>query len=390
MGYPSKNQEEGHTGADTLDFIDLKEFINRSAVLKKDIHQTSVNTSSLEKDLDEAETFPTVNTSFVQKWQTFLENHPQVEEKELYQMISSSDAGLTNDAVRREAVLAMRIARSKLTSVEAYKADLVASSAPKPARSIPVPSSSASTSGSLESVNNTSEGDDVILTISVYTGTKPAQIHPAHRQELEIKASEPLAALTEQLYCLSRRVAKEIASDSEKQIIESSSFLFIENVFYDDELDGVSPGRPSDIYYNAMKAGEFSVSAHLLASDPTNVQRMSLKSSKWLDLKIRLNTPYLFAHLGGCEHTFLITQIRSSNPIYDQHFLAPSRVSHGLRVRRRKCRICETYVGTKMLINDKLMPENPCIICDKCFEGFHGAEKSWYTDFEMVPYHHEI
>ena len=201
-----------------------------------------------------------------------------------------------------------------------------------------------------------------------------------------------MQALVDGIYCLSRRVASEIITDPcQCAVFDSSTFLFMEGTFYDEELDTETHSRPSDIYYEAYKAIEnenTSSTARFLFPDPSAVKQASLKLTQWIDLKVRLNTPYLYAHLGGCEHVFVITQIRATSLSEDNVLVLP-RVSQALRFRRRKCRICEVYAGTKMLVNDKLLPENPCVVCDKCLEGFHGSEQNWYKDFEVFPYYHE-
>ena len=78
-------------------------------------------------------------------------------------------------------------------------------------------------------------------------------------------------------------------------------------------MDTTTHARPSDIYYEALgTVGSTSSIATTIMSEPGSVQRASLKDTKWTDLKIRLNTPYLFVHLGGCEHIFSISNIRAT------------------------------------------------------------------------------
>lgn len=400
MSFSSRNRSENNSVTEASDFVDLKDFVNRCAILKNDIKLSKNNISTLDLNFNESEdSLPYVNPGLVVKWQNIFEKNSSNDQDELDKLILAEDASLSTESSKREANLARRIAKCKLASIEAFKMDTsVVSSSKLSSKSslyAALPNNNTSTKLSTDKADTAMAkepvlGDDVIITFSIYPGGKSALLHSSHKQEIEIKASDSLLALTEEIYCLSRRAANDLLVESSLiEITKSSSFLFIEGVFYDDELDENSHARPSDIYFEAFKVvGNTSNSANILVSNPPSVQRASLKSTSWMDLKVRLNTPYLFAHLGGCEHVIVINQIRAANPTDGNDLVFP-QVTQSLRVRRRKCRVCEVYAGTKMLINDKLMPENPCIICEKCYEGFHGTGQQWYQDFEDVPYYHE-
>lgn len=392
MTFSLKCRSDNISSTDTPVFIDIKEFSDRCAVLINDIGLNREATSDFDSNIQDDHEFASVSPDLISKWQQIFSKYSSDEQNELKNIISQEDAALTSDHAKIEAALARRIVKSRLATIESFKFDSAACGMRSTKNGVSSPSfnSSLSLSGNVTEVKMNPEPvfvNDVIITISIFPGGK---FQTAHRQEIEVKASDSLLAFTEGIYCLSGRVARNLVSElSNSEILDSSSFLFIEGVFYDDEMDSITHSRASDIYYEALKVvGNTSSLATTLMSDPGSVKRFSLKETKWTDLKIRLNTPYLFVHLGGCEHIFSISNIRAASLSDKQDLLLP-RVSQALRVRRRKCRICELYAGTKMLINDKLMPENPCIICDKCYEGFHGSGQEWYKDFEIVPYYHE-
>lgn len=400
MSFSSRNRSENNSVSEASDFVDLQDFANRCVILKNDIKLSKNNISTLDLNINGSEdSLPYVNPSLILKWQNIFEKNSSNDQDKLDKIILAEDASLSTELAKKESTLARRIAKCKLASIEAFKMNTsVASSSklsiksslyaalPNNGTSSKCPKDKADTVMTAEPVL----GDDVIITFSIYPGGKSALLHSSHKQEIEVKASDSLLALTEEIYCLSRRAANDLLIEpSHIELTKSSSFLFIEGVFYDDELDENSHARPSDIYFEAFKiVGNTSNSANILVSNPNSVQRASLKSTTWMDIKIRLNMPYLFAHLGGCEHVIVINQIRAANSADGSDIVFP-HVTQSLRVRRRKCRVCEVYAGTKMLINDKLLPENPCIICEKCYEGFHGTGQQWYQDFEVVPYYHE-
>lgn len=396
MGYSSKYRPENNSSTDVPDFIDIKNFSDRCAILKNDIRlnkdSVSYFDSSLQKDTQHA----SVNPNLISKWADILTKHNLEKSGEVDdEDILPENSSLLSDTAKTEADLAKRIASSRLSTIDAFKLDNISSGSrnSKIGNFTPTFNSSVSLPGNVTERKLKPEpvsANDVILSISIFPGGKSAFLQSSHKQELEVKASDSLLAFTQGIYCLSERVAHDLIEEpSHSEVLESSSFLFIEGTFYDDEMDAKTHARPSDVYYQAMTAVSSNLSGtNSLISDTPAVKRASLEGTKWTDLKVRLNTPYLFVHLGGCEHIFSISSIRSAN-LSDEAELRLPRISQALRVRRRKCRICEVYAGTKMLINDKLMPENPCVICDKCYEGFHGSGQEWYDDFEIVPYYHE-
>lgn len=394
MTFSPKCRPDNISSADTPDFIDIKEFSDRCAVLINDIRLTKEATSYFDSNIRDDHEFSSVNPDLISKWKEIFSKYPSDKQKELIEIISQEDAALSSDQAKMEAALARRIVKSRLSTIDSFKLDNTTCviKSPKSGVSSPSFNSSVSLPGNVTEVKMNPETvfvNDVIITISIFPGGKSAHLQSAHRQELEVKASDSLLAFTQGIYCLSGRIARNLVSEpSNSEILDSSSFLLIEGIFYDDEMDSITHSRPSDVYYEAFKVVGDTAPRTSFISDSEVVQRASLKDTKWTDLKIKLNTPYLFVHLGGCEHIFSITNIRAASLSDKQELLLP-RVSQALRVRRRKCRICELYAGTKMVINDKLMPENPCIICDKCYEGFHGSGQEWYKDFEIVPYYHE-
>lgn len=395
MPFSSNYRPENIFSNDTPEYINIKEFSDKCSALKNDIRFNKDTPSDFDSSFKEDLPVTSVDPVLIAKWQEIFSKYPTESSNELEEIISQEDAALSSDQAKKGAALARRIARSNLATMGTFKQDILSYSAGTSKNG----ASSTSFNASVILPGNVDElkmkpdrvsGSDVIITVSVFPGGKSAYLQSAHKQELEFKASDSLLAFTEGIYCLSGRVARNLISEpSQSKILDTSSFLFIEGVFYDEEMDNTTHARPSDIYYEALRTvGSTPSIATTIMSEPGSVQRASLKDTKWTDLKIRLNTPYLFVHLGGCEHIFSISNIRATTLSDEKELLLP-RVSQALRVRRRKCRICEVYAGTKMLINDKLMPENPCIICDKCYEGFHGSGQEWYKDFEVVPYYHE-
>lgn len=234
-------------------------------------------------------------------------------------------------------------------------------------------------------------GDEsgVLISVSVYSSnfrtppaSAPLSAYPHIKiGDFQFSGNDTLVELLNKLSCLTNRVARALKLG---QDLEEECFCLIEGVFYDDLTSNGS--RPSDPFIQAIKNTSRSL-ASLGISDPKSVQQQSLSQTKWSQVPIRLDHPYLLVHQGGCEHHFVITQIRHTQNINNSKLNNPVLV----KPRRRACRICETYNASRLLINDKLMPENPTAICDACFEGFHPQNgREDYTDYEVLPYFHDL
>ena len=76
----------------------------------------------------------------------------------------------------------------------------------------------------------------------------------------------------------------------------------------------------------------------------------------------------------------------SDEPAYDSYPLRTSWV----KLRKKKCRICDMYAATVACVDDYLAPENPCLFCDQCFNLFHVDDNgnNVYDAFKVFPYWH--
>ena len=284
------------------------------------------------------------------------------------------------------------------------------------------------TSSLTPSTTTTSDYSNLILTVSLYSASccsnstntssnsTSSSASPGPVQELQFRGTDSLASLLSRMYCLTERVRKGMGMD------EGERFILIENTFYDDplvdeeigkdsmevdegEIDStpstsastspsttptttITPSRPSDKYLIAIQK---SPTCSLLPS-PSLASQRSLSCTQWHSVPLQLHRPYLLVHEGGCEHHFVINSVTTSNA---KETIKEGNISNITttipKVRRRACRVCERYTATRLLVNDKLMPENPTAICDACFEGFHGGSSAsgTYDDYEVFPYYHD-
>jgi snRNA-activating protein complex subunit 3 len=84
----------------------------------------------------------------------------------------------------------------------------------------------------------------------------------------------------------------------------SSSYLFIENIFYNDMRSPLATDYSQPIIQWVMQDGRHEENG--LAPYSSKL----MHQVQWLDLSLRLNYPYLLTHQGDCTHTFSIRSVR--------------------------------------------------------------------------------
>ena len=102
--------------------------------------------------------------------------------------------------------------------------------------------------------------------------------------------------------------------------------------------------------------------------------RETMASTRLDSLNMRLNYPYVYAHLQTCHHTLLLTSIRSftsgrDNPVRTHY---PIRIFTP-RVQRSKCQFCEMPCE-KMTWFDECAGQFPGVMCSECFELLHPEQ----------------
>lgn len=133
--------------------------------------------------------------------------------------------------------------------------------------------------------------------------------------------------------------------EQEKKILSDSFFFFIENTFY--EFGDV------DLVTNIQN----------FLQKNTNRQSADVRI---IDVNTKLGSKYVFVHKGNCEHILKFNRLQlvsSEAPKYNQLFLG--------KTRKRKCKICQLYVATKVTFDDVLAPESPCYFCEDCYTSLH-------------------
>ena len=115
-----------------------------------------------------------------------------------------------------------------------------------------------------------------------------------------------------------------------------------------------------------------------------------MQKTKLEDLRVVIGRPYLFVHQGDCEHAVIFTKIwriHSDDKQYKNYY--PLTTFAG-PLRKKKCKICEVFHASYIVVNHKMVDQNPFTLCKKCFESFnYDANGQKLYDFQVFEYFHE-
>ncbi|CAG8588430.1 1858_t:CDS:10, partial [Diversispora eburnea] len=199
---------------------------------------------------------------------------------------------------------------------------------------------------------------EVILSVAFYNQNKPS----TRMQEFLVLGNQPLTALRDAFYCLrdfykvtpwEKPTQNSIVNSTEKKT--SSSYFFIEKVFYNDLRD------PRAIDYSK------NVIDWVKENDRYKQRGLGLYTCKKME-NVKFNE--------------LSIRIMQS---YDDPDVSayPKAIFKG-KINRHKCRMCMQRPTLLVTINDFLSGESPAYFCDRCYYQFHYNSKNelLYDNFQ--------
>lgn len=169
--------------------------------------------------------------------------------------------------------------------------------------------------------------DSCLLVVRMFSPTRPAVA-----QEFQVLTSQSLCELRDKLYCLAE------TNNLVDSVAARSSYLFIEDCFYDDTRHPQALKHSSSVIAwakgdqfdgNTLTAGVMQDVRRAPLPDPMFLLSWGLAShsrgpalhlpqTTFRDLTIWLNKPYLFCHHGDCEHIFTFADLRGVEPSDEQ------------------------------------------------------------------------
>ena len=81
---------------------------------------------------------------------------------------------------------------------------------------------------------------------------------------------------------------------------------------------------------------------------------------------------------------FVIRDMRLIHPEDTQNQAEYPLITFQMQKRFQKCSVCQIYLATKMTVDDKWAPNNPCYFCKQCYYLLH------YREDDSLLYQHTV
>ncbi|KAG0163465.1 hypothetical protein DFQ28_011663 [Apophysomyces sp. BC1034] len=233
--------------------------------------------------------------------------------------------------------------------------------------------------------------EEVILSIAIY---HPKQ-HDQRLQEFEVLGSELLTDLRDAMYCINdfawNADHKDRSSDGpvintpRKKL--SSSYVFINDTFYVDS-------RAEEEGFGEEVDGSATIREWVMQNERykqpglAKYTKKRMQDFKFEDLNLNINTVYLLTHQDGCQHPFMIRDIRLHGKDDLPNESDYPRMVYNWSYKRYKCSMCGLFPARYMTTNDILSGFSPCYFCKKCYEPFHfDKDGNKFYSYESTDYY---
>ena len=199
------------------------------------------------------------------------------------------------------------------------------------------------------------------------------QKKPFNSQDFVVLGSQKLSVLRQLIHCINDEncaVGQGKPPDNldgipkAKQLVKSSTFFFGKTFYADRSLaENQDYGRFIDEWVASQTAAN-----HKRPMGP--FEHSTMDDATFLDLNIRLGFPYVFIHLGNCEHLVVFTDVRlwnASDPAERDSYPLVKKVEP----RMDFCNACEVYFAHWIVMENERLPFEPTLMCHKCFVQFN-------------------
>ncbi|XP_051227718.1 snRNA-activating protein complex subunit isoform X3 [Lolium perenne] len=233
---------------------------------------------------------------------------------------------------------------------------------------------------------------EVVLSVEIYEQKQSS----VKSQEFLVLGSQLLTELKDNIYCSTNKLM-EVNKQS-----DHSGYFLIEDTFYNDtrHYSAVDYSEPildwlkdsSDevaekwdaISSGALKKRQKDLLRGLNISNVPEFKSAKMQTTHFSDLHFRIGAGYLYCHQGNCKHTFVIRDMRLIHPEDTQNQAEYPLMTFQMQKRFQKCSVCQIYLATKMTVDDKWAPNNPCYFCKQCYYLLH------YREDDSLLYHHTV
>jgi len=184
--------------------------------------------------------------------------------------------------------------------------------------------------------------------------------------KLLVRGNMPLVKLRDKIFCpydyFSNKYDFEDASNVDDYYVNKypSSFLFIHDTFYIDRRNPKAQDISEPIReFMKKKPNSFG------AAKVADITEFKIK-----DLNLRLGQPYIFSHIGDCEHLVIFTDLRLLHPS-DPQDLEDYPIFLCDKIQSPKCCVCRNSSPSFIITESDRIPICPAFMCTQCFNEFH-------------------
>ncbi|RHY33801.1 hypothetical protein DYB32_001398 [Aphanomyces invadans] len=192
-----------------------------------------------------------------------------------------------------------------------------------------------------------------------------------------VLGSSPLTQLADAIYCRNHEYLKEFGLHSK--------MMYIANKFIVDKRDATNVDYSMEVRWWLQKFPA------LRPDYPGyDVASVSMAHTSLSALPVQLDTPYLFVHVGACEHVLYIRNIRLMHNMDTQ-----SKDEYPMRLTKRhhhqKCLVCQVHVAKLITFGDPMAVDDPMYYCDSCYYVAHydanGNLMPDLADYQVFPHY---
>ncbi|XP_042227817.1 uncharacterized protein LOC121870116 [Homarus americanus] len=192
---------------------------------------------------------------------------------------------------------------------------------------------------------------------------------PSHSQELLLLGSQKLTELRDAIICINDlAINQELSNDPElyrvahipnNHTLFPSCFFYINGVFYEDTRNPNAKQYSKGIIKWASKH-----------PDIGELQTKCMQETTFLDLELRLGYPYVYLHLGNCEHIITFTDVRLHHQDDIQGRTRYPLFRGQASKLSVKCFICSLHLANWIVREEPRLPVPNAHLCDRCLKAF--------------------
>ncbi|CAB3373749.1 Hypothetical predicted protein [Cloeon dipterum] len=154
-------------------------------------------------------------------------------------------------------------------------------------------------------------------------------------------------------------------------------FFFIEDTFYNDLRKPCTPDYSRVVREWAARNPKF---------PKTEFSVSNMANVVFRDLKLKIGYPYLYKHLGSCEHiiTFVNAKlVNRADDLNSKHY-PMRRIPMGYRANRL-CIMCGFFNAVWVTVGNEFVPHDPAFFCNHCFHSYNFVNGKRICNFTTYP-----